>query len=209
MKRYFIIGTDTDCGKTYVTCELVHYFKQQFSKVVAIKPVASGQSDMALLNKANGFTVDDKGFWRFKAPISPHLAAKREAVALTVKDIISRIDAVQIEADLLLIEGAGGLMVPLNDDETWIDLLTLSKIPVLFVVGMRLGCLNHALLTAHALKTHNIQCEGWIANCIDEQMDALDENIATLKAKLPFPLLGTVPYNDRISNSKSSSTMSI
>lgn len=208
MKRYFIIGTDTDCGKTYVTCQLVDYFKKQNKHVIAIKPVASGcleqggelvSEDALLLQRHNGLFEQDICPWRFKRPISPNLAAKEVGEVMSA-DAISQFCHHKAFDDLnyLLIEGAGGLMVPLNEHETWIDFLTQSQIPVIMVVGMRLGCINHALLTELALKVNHISCMGWIANCIDETMLALPENISYLKEKMSLPLLATVPCGDNL-----------
>jgi len=133
--------------------------------------------------------------WRFKAPIAPHIAAQKEGVALSVRALTSFCDErLFLGFEYMLIEGAGGLMVPLNQQDTWIDFLEHSQIPVLLVIGMRVGCINHALLTALALKTHRITCVGWVANCIEENMLVVEENIATLKEKIDWPLLGVIPY---------------
>lgn len=198
MKRYFITGTDTDCGKTYVTKLL----KSHFPKAAAIKPVASGcmeedgqlvSNDALLLQQHSNFSLDEINPWRFRKPVSPHIASKEEGVILSIQDLANfclQWEATDIET--LLIEGAGGLMVPLNEDETWIDFLRLTKIPVILVVGMRLGCLNHALLTAKVLEINQIECLGWVANCLDEGMLCLEENIDTLKKRLGCPLLKVV-----------------
>lgn len=197
MKRYFIIGTDTDCGKTYVTARLVDYFKQQNQRVQAIKPVASGcvdriSEDAVCLDKHNG-KLTQGTFWRLQRPIAPHIAAAEEGIALTADAIANVCQSFETDAlDYLLIEGAGGLMVPLNPQETWLDFLRLTQIPVLLVVGMRLGCINHALLTDWALTTHHIECVGWVANCLDDSMLALPETIKTLKDRLSCPQWGTV-----------------
>lgn len=203
MKRYFITGTDTDCGKTYVTCRLLEYFKKHEFKVKAIKPVASGcqeqeghliSSDEVNLQLHNG-TSDNICQWKLKRPISPHLAAKEDGLQVTIQELMHFCDSNHFQAlDYLLIEGAGGLMVPLNEQETWIDFLKLSQIPLILVVGLKLGCLNHALLTAQVLQHYNLPCAGWIANCIDPEMLALKENIQTLVNKMPFPLLATIPF---------------
>ena len=230
-QSYFILGTDTDCGKTYVTCQLVDYFKQNNQRVLAIKPISSGGiEDVESLNRHNEKKPDESLFWRFKNPISPHLASAEEGVTLSVSAIASVCQKFQTnESDndllpspacgrrvgdegergtgILLIEGAGGLMVPLNEHETWVEFLLQTKIPVILVVGMRLGCLNHALLTQAVLNMHGIQCEGWIANCIDPEMQALSENIATLARLLTFRHLATLPYNGRISKSRFSFTI--
>lgn len=202
MNTYFITGTDTDCGKTYVTCQLIEYFKKQKKRVLAIKPVASGcierngllhSEDVLNLQKHNCETTHSISGWQFAPPISPHLAAKAANIRLSASDIASFCSKFS-NFDPLLIEGAGGLMVPLNEKETWLDFLELTKIPVIVVVAMRLGCINHALLTAEILKHKQRPAAGWIANCIDQDMLALDENIATLTAKMNMPLLGVVGY---------------
>lgn len=205
MKRYFIIGTDTDCGKTYVTCQLLDYFKKQGMNALAIKPVASGcveqngqlcSEDVLHLQHHNSDPHQQICQWLFKPPISPHLAAEQAGQSITAQGIVNFCNNQAFTTtDVLLIESAGGLMSPLNNNETWLDVLLLSQTPVIFVVGMRLGCLNHTLLTELALNTHKINCVGWIANCIDENMLALMENIETLSQKLKMPLLTINPYN--------------
>lgn len=208
MKRYFITGTDTDCGKTYVSCQLVDYLKSQEKQVIAVKPVASGcikkegqlmSEDALLLEQHQGDMAIEICPWRFKNPISPHLAAEESGDVLSIKAITAYcLDDVFAGFDYQLIEGAGGLMAPLNSSETWLDFLSYSQIPVILVVGMRLGCLNHALLSELALNSKGIQCAGWIANCLDHKMLALTENINTLIAKLSSPLLATIDYKGKL-----------
>ncbi|QMT60387.1 dethiobiotin synthase [Legionella sp. PC997] len=203
MKRFFITGTDTDCGKTYVTARLANYF----SSSAAIKPVASGcmeiedqliSSDAQYLQK-NGIGLDVINPWRFRWAVSPHIAAHEEGVQLCINEIADYCLNVQLDGiENLFIEGAGGLMVPLNDHETWIDFLKITRIPVILVIGMKLGCINHALLTESVLRTNNIQCMGWIANCIDPNMQALSANIDTLSQKLTSRLLATVPFSGEL-----------
>lgn len=210
MKRYFIIGTDTDCGKTYVTCQLLDYLKERGQRVIAIKPVASGcleqdgeliSEDVLKLQQHNGHVQQPLCPWRFKPPISPHLAAEAVGVPLSAAAIAEFcFDEAFADFDCQLIESAGGLMAPLNHQETWVDVLLHSKIPVILVVGMRLGCLNHALLTELALNRHQIKCVGWVANCLDEHMMALSGNIKTLSEKIQWPLLATVSYNEGLTN---------
>lgn len=204
MKRFFITGTDTDCGKTYIASCLINYF----SSAVAIKPVASGcmeienklvSSDAQNLQK-NNISLDVINPWRFKLPVSPHIAAYREGGCLSITEIAKYCLNLQLDGiEKLFIEGAGGLMVPLNEHETWIDFLQITKIPVILVVGMKLGCINHALLTETVLRANNIQCAGWIANCIDPNMQELSANIATLSQKLTSPLLAKVPFASDLS----------
>jgi dethiobiotin synthetase len=208
MKAYFITGTDTNCGKTYVTCQFLDYFHEQQQQVLALKPVASGYlaheepsqcEDVLLLQQHNRKTSYAINGWQFKSPISPHLAAKEANTKLTINDIAKFCFNKQFASlDYLLIEGAGGLLVPLNDEETWLDFLKLTQIPVILVVGMRLGCLNHALLTDTVLKINRITCAGWLANCLAEDMLALSENIKTLAQKMHMPLLATIPYKGKL-----------
>ena len=200
MKRYFITGTDTDCGKTYVTTQLLNYFP----KSKAIKPLACGcfeidnqlvSLDALQIQKKCNLTLEEINPWRFKSAVSPHIAAKKEGVSVSAKELSDYCLGLKcIDTDLLFIEGAGGVLVPINDEETWIDFLNITEIPVLLVVGMTLGCINHSLLTATALKSANIECVGWIANCLDPKMESLSENIATLSNKLDFPCLAVVSY---------------
>ncbi|OGV33672.1 MAG: dethiobiotin synthase [Legionellales bacterium RIFCSPHIGHO2_12_FULL_35_11] len=206
MKSFFIIGTDTDCGKTYVTCKLLEYFQQNQKLAIGLKPVASGcfyengdlvSKDAVLINQYNKSTsIVDISPWRLLNPISPHLAAKVDNVSLTAENI--KLFCTQdylSKYDVVLFEGAGGLMVPLNDNQTWLDVLGLLNIPVILVVGMKLGCINHSLLTAEVLNKYNISVAGWIANCLDEDMLYLEENIATITNKVNFPLLGKALKN--------------
>lgn len=200
MKRYFITGTDTNCGKTYVTTQLLRHFSQ--SK--AIKPVASGcfELDNQLINDdalkiqaCCGLNLETINPWRFKWPVSPHIAAQKSGTQLSSCEISAYCMEIQIPStNRLFIEGAGGLMVPLNEQETWIDFLDHSQIPVILVVGMTLGCLNHALLTQSVLNMHPISCVGWIANCIDEKMNSLEENLNTLIDKMSAPLLAVAHH---------------
>lgn len=200
MKRYFITGTDTDCGKTYVTAKLV----QHYPNTTAIKPVASGGSiidnqfqsyDSQYLQPYSKLPIDTINPWPFKLPVSPHIAAKEEGCTLSINEIADYCLNLNLKnTDRLFIEGAGGLMAPLTMNQNWIDFLKHTKIPCILVVGLKLGCINHALLTQTALKTNNINCAGWIANCIDPNMLALKENMETLTHLLAPPLLATIPY---------------
>ncbi len=204
MKRYFITGTDTDCGKTYVTKKLTEYFPNS----AAIKPIASGgnkvgnqlvNSDAHEFQQQSNIPLEQINPWCFELAVSPHIAAKEEGRCLSIKEIADYcLNQPFNSIETLFIEGAGGLMVPLNESETWVDFLKCTDIPVILVVGMKLGCINHALLTAMALKSNRIQCVGWIANCLDPHMLALDENIETLKNKLPFPLLASIAFSGEV-----------
>lgn len=193
MQRYFIIGTDTDCGKTYVTCQLLQYFKH----ALAIKPVESGgTADAEQLATYQPHYTSPLACYRFKPAISPHIAAAQSQQTIAFDTLDAFCNAPELSAyQTLFIETSGGLMCPLNTDQTWLDYIKHAKIPVIFVVGLRLGCLNHALLTAHTLKTHGVPCVGWIANQCDPNMQVISENIQTLEHKLPYQRLATIVFN--------------
>ncbi|KGP64398.1 ATP-dependent dethiobiotin synthetase BioD [Legionella norrlandica] len=206
MKRYFITGTDTDCGKTFITNELGNFFP----KSAAIKPIASGchyrenqlvNSDALLHQQLSNLSLEIINPWRFKLPASPHLSAKADGASINVTKVADYCLNLQLDnIERLFIEGAGGLMVPLNEEETWLDFLKLTNIPVILVVGMKLGCLNHALLTQSTLESNKITCKGWIANCLDPNMLMLEENISTLITRLKYPLLAVTSYGGQISD---------
>lgn len=204
MKRFFISGTDTDCGKTYSACQVLHALQLQGFSAEALKPLASGclekggdliSEDALNLKAYSKLELDQINPWRFKAPVSPHIAAAQQGQTLSAKAIADYcLDERFSIFDYLIIEGAGGLMVPLNEKETWIDVLTLSKIPVILVVGIKLGCINHALLSMEVLKRFKLTCCGWIANQIEAQTLAADEIIKTLERRIDSPKLAEIPY---------------
>ena len=217
---FCIIGTGTAIGKTYVTCSLLKHLSNQNKKVAALKPLASGlilnggeliNEDTAKLMQAINIiqTANDINPICYPDAIAPHIAAQTIASkshtssnnnTLSVKTIIAASETTiyRTTYDYLLIEGCGGLLVPLNDTETYLDLLKVWKFPVILTVGMHLGCLNHTLLTYDCLNNNNIPIVGWIANFIDPQMPYLKENLEFLNRKLPIPLLATVPYNQEL-----------
>jgi dethiobiotin synthetase len=202
--RYFILGTDTDCGKTHITGLLQHMLRSQGKQVHAIKPVASGcqQVDGELISDdalklANGARRLAQQIcpWPLHQPVSPHIAARIDGIELSISAIVNYCLNPSFNVyDYLLIEGAGGLMVPLNASETWVDFLRQSQIGVILVVGIRLGCINHALMTAEILKKNNIPLMGWVANCIDPTTLYIDEVVQTLQDKLNVPCWMKAPY---------------
>ncbi len=212
MNKYFIVGTDTGCGKTYVTCKLMQHLQNIGHTVRAIKPVASGCNmvadklvnedvDNILQHDLTGANYADVCGWLFREPIAPHIAANDENVKLQASEIAKFCKRKELDNfDYVIIEGAGGLMVPLNSQETWLDLLHILQIPVIVVVGMRLGCINHALLTMEVLNTHSIKSAGWVANCIDPNMLRLDDNINTLKQSIDLPLFGIIENNGKFTD---------
>ena len=204
MSIFFITGTDTDCGKTYSTCRTLEHLSFLKQSCVALKPIASGCSienkklinaDVEALQKGNKQNLKINN-WLFESPVSPHLASKH-LCAEKIAEFCLNSTFQTFEHQL--IEGAGGIMVPLNEEETWIDFLNyIPSIQVILVVGMKLGCLNHALLTEALLFEKQIKCAGWIANCMDPDMLMLKENIDTLKYKMKPPHLATVPYSGQL-----------
>ena len=207
MKKYFVAGTDTGVGKTAMTVALLNHFKQQGLSTAALKPIASGcdEVDGKLYNEDAQAMLDAMTHqcdyskvnpYAFLPPIAPHLAAKDAGIDLNVASLLNSAEPMLLApVDILLIEGAGGWMVPLNEKETLADFVEALELPVILVVGMRLGCINHALLTYEQITSRKLTMAGWIANCLSDDMLYLQENIATLKKLLPAPCMGVVSYN--------------
>lgn len=204
---YFITGTDTEIGKTHATCALLATANARGLRAAALKPVAAGTDSnghnddvMRLMAAANvALPVTTVNPWLLQEPLSPHIAARRAGVEITVPPIIECFHAACEQTDLLLVEGVGGLYAPLSDTLSQPDLIRELDIPVILVVGLRLGCLNHALLTTTALQQEGLNLAGWIGNLVDPNFQAQDENIQTLKQRLDAPCLGILPY-DPIAN---------
>jgi len=198
----FVTGTDTHVGKTLVSCALLHCFAAQGLRVVGMKPVAAGvdtdgvNEDVKLLMAASSFEADRASVnpYSFAAAIAPHLAARQENSRIDLSHIVTSFHALQAVADVVIVEGAGGFVVPLNDTQDSGDLAEQLALPVILVVGMRLGCLNHALLTAQAIAARGLKLVGWVANGVDEHMAMRDDNIAALQQRLAAPLLGIIPH---------------
>ena len=208
MKNYFITGTDTGVGKTFVTVALMNQLQARGVKVAPMKPVAAGtididgaqlNEDVAMMqaNTKQRFALRDVNPYCMNESIAPHIAAANENVTLDPQVIYAAFSRLAKQSDCVLVEGAGGFLVPLNASTSMADLPTLLKLDVILVVGMRLGCLNHALLTAEAIRARGYNLAGWIANTLTvEPMGRLEENIASLKLLMKAPLLGTVPHLD-------------
>jgi dethiobiotin synthetase len=203
---FFVTGTDTDVGKTYIASALVRHFVQQGYKTIGMKPVAAGAElvDGRLLNGdvtelINAANVDANlaliNSYVFAPAIAPHIAAEQAGVTISLDHIQQAFDALQSKADVVVIEGAGGFRVPINRQETMADLALKLNLPVIMVVGVRLGCINHALMTAGSIKAAGLNLIGWVSNRIDPNMPALEENIATLKAMIKAPCIADVDWN--------------
>jgi dethiobiotin synthetase len=205
-KRLFITGTDTAVGKTLVTAALLLNARAFGLRAVGVKPVAAGctrvngqlVNDDALLLQRYSSTVLDYAQVNptaLEPAMAPHVAARRAGLELRAGALAGAVTHVADQGhDAVLVEGAGGWLVPLNDTETMADVAVKLGYPVILVVAMRLGCLNHALLTARAIQAAGLPLAGWVANSTGPAMEALDENLQALEERLPALRLGTVPY---------------
>ncbi|HZJ95065.1 MAG TPA: dethiobiotin synthase [Thiopseudomonas sp.] len=205
-QAYFITGTDTDAGKTSVAAGLLYAAQQRQLSTLAMKPVASGceqtaqglrNSDaLALLAQSSvQLPYAQVNPYAFAPAIAPHIAAQEAGVELSVADLQRAAQVVlQQQADFTLIEGAGGWRVPISNTAFLSDLAIALKLPVILVVGIKLGCINHALLTAQAIQSDGLELAGWIANVIDPNCARLEDNLATLQQLMPAPCLAKVPY---------------
>lgn len=206
MKRgFFVTGTDTGVGKTLVACALLHAFARDGRRVVGMKPVAAGASDaagrwgnedVAALAAASNVQADRSSVnpYLLKLAVAPHIAAAAEGVVIDLSAIERSFATLRELADVVVVEGVGGFRVPLTDREDSADLAVRLGLPVILVVGMRLGCLNHALLTVEAIAARGLELAGWVANSIDPEMAKRPENVAALRARIAAPLLGEVAF---------------
>ena len=204
-KAFFVTGTDTEIGKTTIAASLLHAARLAGLSTAAAKPVASGceqtaaglrnDDALALLGQCSlALDYAEVNPFAFAPAIAPHLAAREAAVELSVARLRPAVQQVLARgADFTLVEGAGGWRVPLAGRETLADLAVALELPVILVVGVRLGCINHAVLTAEAIARDGLHLAGWVANIVDPQTSRLEENLATLAERLPAPCLGRVP----------------
>lgn len=191
-QAFFITGTDTGIGKTYVACQLIRQYVAQGYRVVGMKPVAAGcdlidgqwvNEDVRLLTEASNVKAP-LGLvnpYCFHAPIAPHIAAQQAHVDIQLEVIVQAYQALAELADIVVVEGAGGLLVPLNNQITMAELASALNIPIVLVVGMRLGCINHALLSLEVMQARGLPIQFWVANPIDPAMQCYTENLATLQ----------------------------
>lgn len=202
-KPLFITGTDTEVGKTFVSVALLKAFESAGQTTVAMKPVAAGcddnghNEDALALQAAMTATLPyaQVNPVALKTPVSPHIAAEIEGKRVTASRLEGLARGLMLRTeDRLLIEGAGGWFCPLNNKETLADFVKRLDMPVVMVVGMKLGCLNHALLTAQTIRSQGLTLAGWVANCIDPTMQEQQHNIEYLRAQLGAPCLGVVPF---------------
>lgn len=205
-RGWFVTGTDTEVGKTLVAGSLLHALTARGYRCVGMKPVASGcapgsagrhrshDADTLLAHGSVPADYADVNPYDFVPAVAPHLAAAAAGRAISLGKVQAHYERLCNAADWVVVEGIGGWFVPLSDDTTVADLARLLCLPVLLVVGMRLGCLNHALLTVDAIERGGLVLAGWVANQIAPEMALFEENVYTLKRRLVPPLLGVVPH---------------
>lgn len=204
-KAWFIAGTDTEIGKTFITCALLHTARRAGFTALGMKPVAAGaewidgdyvNEDAARLRAAGSFDpgLADLNPVCLRSPIAPHIAAAEEGVAIDEAAILAAYGRLAAQADVMLVEGVGGFRVPLGPKHDTADLAVAFGLPVILVVGLRLGCINHALLTAEAIRARGLPLAGWVANQVDPAMLRVDENIAAIDARIGAPCLGRVAH---------------
>lgn len=207
MKGLFVTGTDTDCGKTEISLGLMAAWQARGDRVLGMKPVASGclaaadgpRSADALRLQAQGSSDAPYGLvnpYAFVPPIAPHIAAGQAGVEIDLRTIERAYRALAEESDLVVVEGVGGWRVPLGTAHSVSDIPLALGLPVLLVVGFRLGCINHALLTVESIRARGCHLAGWVANGIDPTMQASEENMATLAALIGTACIGVVPWLD-------------
>ena len=202
---YFITGTDTEVGKTLVSGALILKLREQGKKVLGFKPVVAGtyqsndgqllNEDLETLRLALGLTPGQLSLCPYvlDTPAAPHLVAHSKGILLELDTLMQAYSEIQKQSEWIVVEGAGGFLTPLNDQEDLGDFAEQIDLPMILVVGMKLGCINHALLSMEAFKTRDLKVAGWIANALSPEMHLLTENIETLRSKINAPFLGLIP----------------
>jgi dethiobiotin synthetase len=203
----FVTGTDTGVGKTVIACALVRALREEGARVAVMKPVASGafqtpeglrNTDALALIEAAGPSrsdaYDEVNPYCFEPAISPHIAAKEAKIEVDTSMIRQRYDRLSASADWVIVEGAGGWFAPINERQTMADLAWALAVPALLVVGLRLGCLNHAQLTRLGVEAHGVPLAGWVVSGIDRHMTHVEANLEALERLLGEPPLAVVPH---------------
>ena len=202
---FFVTGTDTEVGKTLVSGALIRKLREQGKQVIGFKPAVAGtyqnasghtlNEDLETLRIASQLAPGQLNLspYILDMPVAPHLAAAIKGIALDINIIMQALGDIQKHSDCIVVEGAGGFLVPLSNDKDLGDLAQKIDLPVVLVVGMKLGCINHSLLTQEAIKARGLKIAGWVANSLANEMPLLQENVATLQAKINAPFLGLIP----------------
>jgi dethiobiotin synthetase len=208
-KGYFITGTDTEVGKTRVSVALLHRLQQQGLRAAGMKPVAAGceetaaglrNDDALALQAASSVALPYETLnpYALAPPIAPHLAARDAGVVIEIDRILAAYRTIAAQVDSVVVEGAGGWRVPLNDDQDMSDLAVALGLPVVLVVDIRLGCINHALLSTQAIASSGLPLAGWVANHAHGDYARSADNIASIEARIGTPLLGVIPHHGDI-----------
>lgn len=201
---FFVTGTDTGVGKTRVALALMRRLQDTGQRVCAMKPVAAGctrtaaglrNDDAVLLRAQSNVQLDyaTHNPYALEPAIAPHIAARQAGITIELEPVLAACARLAAVSGCVMVEGAGGWLVPLNDRATLADLAQQLQLPVILVVALRLGCLNHALLSAAAITRSGLPLAGWVANCPEPGMEVVQENVNALKSRLPAPLLGVLP----------------
>jgi dethiobiotin synthetase len=201
-RGFFVTGTDTGVGKTLISCALLHALVARGERAVGMKPVAAGctpegrNEDVEALRAAGNVAAPAAlvNPYRFTPPTAPHLAAAEIGTEIELDVIATAYRGLAALADVVIVEGVGGFCVPLNAREDTADLAVRLALPVLLVVGLRLGCLNHALLTAEAIRARGLRLAGWVANALTPEMDRRDSYISALQTRLSTPMVAWTPF---------------
>ena len=204
-RAWFVTGTDTGVGKTLASAALLHALRARHARCVGMKPVAAGtdasgvNEDVLALRAAGNVAVPPELDNPVALPdaVSPHIAAARAGRAIELDHIVAAYRELARRADAVVVEGAGGFLVPLSADATGADLAAALGLPVILVVGLRLGCLNHALLTQQAVRARGLPLAGWIVNRLDPAMPEQEANLDFLRRRLDAPLLADWPWQPR------------
>jgi dethiobiotin synthetase len=206
---YFIIGTDTNVGKTYVASALVRHFADAGLKTIGMKPIASGceknqqgeilNDDVVALSAASNVhaSLDLINPYRFVPAIAPHIAAEQVGIDMRLDVITDAYQQLKSLAEVVIVEGAGGFLVPINQQQTLADLAVELDLPIILVVGIKLGCINHALLTVEAIQARGLKLAGWVANEIEPNMPMFKENLTSLQQRLAAPCLSVVRWQGK------------
>lgn len=199
-QAYFLTSTDLEVGKSLIATGLLHTASQSWDlKVLGLKPVVVGNgSDVDRLIAASNVKAPRHYInpYHFEEAVAPNIAAKGVGQAIDLAHIKYCFDEVRTRADFIVVEGVGGFCAPLTETQTCADLAALLGLPVIVVVGLKQGCLNHTLLTVEAIKARNLPIGGWVANEIERDMDFISEYVTTLKEYLDIPLLGFIRFQD-------------
>lgn len=208
---FFVTGTDTGIGKTVVSCALLHAFSARGRTVIGMKPVAAGcengqWQDVESLKRASNVCMPQSLInpYAFVEPVAPHIAARQAGIVIDPEIIRQACEQLQAAAEVTIVEGVGGFRVPLslsgasNHRYDTSDLAKVLGLPVILVAGMRLGCLNHTLLTVRAIESAGLKLAGWVANVIDPEMLQPVANLQTLTEWIDYPLLGVLPFQEQL-----------